>query len=219
MNNVLDFKFSFKLDTGSNYTVVGIDMLDKEIIEYLIKNCTFCNNDSALDATDNKLRMFKLNVCAFYLTPDVCLNNLELFFSPDLHSKAILGMDILSLFEFKYIHEKKQRLGTFYLIEPKKVELELYNDCTKLGKVIKPRNIMLLDDLETTSKYSCLVSIRRTKDEKQLGFVIKDKITSEVKEVSYKELKIFLLKNNVDNVSLTLDNKIKVDDNVNIKYI
>lgn len=80
LNNVLDFKFSFKLDTGSNYTVVGIDMLDKEIIEYLIKNCTFCNNDSALDATGNKLRMFKLNVCAFYLTPDVCLNNLELFF-------------------------------------------------------------------------------------------------------------------------------------------
>ncbi len=43
------------------------------------------------------------------------MDKIKLFFSEDIGNKALLGMDILSLFDFQYLKEKRQNYGTFWI--------------------------------------------------------------------------------------------------------
>ena len=51
----------------------------------------------------------------FRLTDEITLDKIKLFFSEDIGNKALLGMDILSLFDFQYLKEKRQNYGTFWI--------------------------------------------------------------------------------------------------------
>ncbi len=75
----------------------------------------FNRDGVAYDASGTELKLFGYIVENFKLTDDIILDKIKLFFSEDIGSKALLGMDILSLFDFQYLKERRQNYGTFWI--------------------------------------------------------------------------------------------------------
>lgn len=69
----------------------------------------------AYDASGTELKLYGYIVEDFRLTDEITLDKIKLFFSEDIGNKALLGMDILSLFDFQYLKEKRQNYGTFWI--------------------------------------------------------------------------------------------------------
>ena len=69
----------------------------------------------AYDASGTELKLYGYIVENFRLTDEITLDKIKLFFSEDIGNKALLGMDILSLFDFQYLKEKRQNYGTFWI--------------------------------------------------------------------------------------------------------
>lgn len=69
----------------------------------------------AYDASGTELKLYGYIVDNFKLTDEIMLDKIKLFFSEEIGSKALLGMDILSLFDFQYLKEKRQNYGTFWI--------------------------------------------------------------------------------------------------------
>ena len=55
------------------------------------------------------------NVTDFKLTEGIVFDKLKLCFSDDLGEKAVIGMDILGLFEILYLFNDEHCNGSFYL--------------------------------------------------------------------------------------------------------
>ncbi len=70
---------------------------------------------AAYDASGTELKLYGYIVDNFKLTDEIMLDKIKLFFSEEIGSKALLGMDILSLFDFQYLKEKRQNYGTFWI--------------------------------------------------------------------------------------------------------
>ena len=102
-----------KVDTGASYTVIGLDYpgIDRYTNEIMSNNI----NNEAFDASGSKLNLNGYVVENFQLTEDIIIPKLLIFFSKELKDKAILGMDILSLFDFQYLREKRSTNGTFWI--------------------------------------------------------------------------------------------------------
>lgn len=108
-------KLQFKLDTGSPYTIIGLDLLKKNGIDLTkeIEKTGF--QDKLLDASGRNVRIAPYIVKHFHLTEEICLTDVLIYISPDIKERAVLGMDLLSLFDFQYKWERNSMTGTFWI--------------------------------------------------------------------------------------------------------
>ena len=97
-----------KIDTGATYTVIGLE--NSYIKPFKDKILKSSMRGIAYDASGTELKLYGYIVENFRLTDEI-----KLFFSEDIGNKALLGMDILSLFDFQYLKEKRQNYGTFWI--------------------------------------------------------------------------------------------------------
>ena len=106
-------KVTTKIDTGATYTVIGMEnSYIKPFKDKILKSNI---RGTAYDASDTELKLYGYIVENFKLTDEITLDKIKLFFSEDIGNKALLGMDILSLFDFQYLKEKRQNYGTFWI--------------------------------------------------------------------------------------------------------
>lgn len=106
-------KITAKIDTGATYTVIGLE--HKGLIRFKDEIQKSSMRGIAYDASGTELKLYGYVVENFRLTDEIILDKIKLFFSEDIGSKALLGMDILSLFDFQYLKEKRQNYGTFWI--------------------------------------------------------------------------------------------------------
>ena len=133
-----------KVDTGATYTIFGLNnSMFSELAEQ-IQNSTM--RGRAYDASDTELRLYGYVVNDFRLTDDIVIDRIKLFFSADIGDKALLGMDILSLFDFQYLREKHQNYGTFWINNYHEVLKELHT--RKLNKGIDYIDPILIANIE-----------------------------------------------------------------------
>ena len=102
-----------KIDTGATYTVIGLCSDELEGFKNNIMKSSM--RGIAYDASGTELKLYGYIVENFKLTDEITLDKIKLFFSEDVGNKALLGMDILSLFDFQYLKEKRQNYGTFWI--------------------------------------------------------------------------------------------------------
>lgn len=117
----------FKVDTGADYTVIGLDTIQEDSCRDLILNSNlpdarFCT------ASGEVINAKSFVVKDFMLAPEVIIPEIKLHFAESLGKRALLGMDILSLFNFQYIKDVGTHNGTFWLNDPEDSikELEKY---------------------------------------------------------------------------------------------
>ena len=106
-------KVTTKIDTGATYTVIGLE--NKGLIRFKDKILNSNMRGTAYDASGTELKLYGYIVENFRLTDEITLDRIKLFFSEDIGNKALLGMDVLSLFDFQYLKEKRQNYGTFWI--------------------------------------------------------------------------------------------------------
>ena len=102
-----------KIDTGATYTVIGME--NSYIKPFKDKILKSNMRGIAYDASGTELKLYDYIIENFRLTDEITLDKIKLFFSEDIGNKALLGMDILSLFDFQYLKEKRQNYGTFWI--------------------------------------------------------------------------------------------------------
>lgn len=111
--NSKSLKITAKIDTGATYTVIGLE--SSYLKPYKSEIMQSDMRGIAYDASGTQLKLYGYIVEKFRLTDEITLGRIKLFFSEDIGSKALLGMDILSLFDFQYLKEKRQNYGTFWI--------------------------------------------------------------------------------------------------------
>lgn len=137
---------SMKIDTGADYTVIGLtdDCLSEHRKKILQSNMI----GRAYDASGTELKLYGYVVENFRLTDEITFDKIKLFFSENIGSKALLGMDILSLFDFQYLKEKRQNYGTFWINNYDEVLKEL--QAKKLNKDIDYIDPILIANVDDT---------------------------------------------------------------------
>lgn len=102
-----------KVDTGATHTILG---LRNNVLKPFANKITGNNKPiGALTASDEEITLYGYVVNDFWLTQDIIIPKIKLYFSEDIGEKAVLGMDILSLFDFQYLREKRSNNGTFWI--------------------------------------------------------------------------------------------------------
>lgn len=139
-----DIELTVKVDTGASHTVIGL--LNEDIEHYTEKIISSEFNGEAYDASGSKLELKGYVVENFQITEDITIPKILIWFSKDMKDKAVLGMDILSLFDFQYLRDKHSTNGTFwvnnYTPVLKKIERKIANlDIDYLD----PGNIFILE--------------------------------------------------------------------------
>ncbi|MCM1183060.1 MAG: hypothetical protein NC337_06785 [Roseburia sp.] len=104
----------------------------------------------AYDASGTELKLYGYVVENFRLTSDIILDKIKLFFSEDIGDKALLGMDIMSLFDFQYLKERRQNWGTFWINNYEDVLRELNN--RKLNKDMDYIDPVLIANIDNTKQ-------------------------------------------------------------------
>lgn len=134
----------FKVDTGSSCTLVSLDFESMAVVGSEVNKRIDENTIIVYDASDNEIKLSSAVVDNFHLTDEIVFDKLEIFVTNDLHNKAILGMDVLSLFDFQYVQEAGQMIGSFWINN--------YDDAFDRYKAFRtnvgyysPRSILSLD--------------------------------------------------------------------------
>ena len=144
--NNLDINVTLKIDTGSPYTIIGLSKLDsyKKIKNYILDNSEVI--DPIQDASGNAVDLRTFVVENFYLTKDVVFDKVLIYFSDVMNNKAVLGMDIISIFAHSYILDGNNTSGVYWLhsietaierLEKFKSELGYYNPKCVLSTFLK----------------------------------------------------------------------------------
>lgn len=134
----------FKVDTGSSYTVISSDMPNIEHLSLIDDNNII--DTKVYDASDKPIQLYKMAVNDFQLTEDITFKKVEIYITDMLHRKAILGLDMLSLFSFQYLQEPNQIKGTFW-INNYEQSMKRYKDwIDKNDNCLCPRNIMVIEE-------------------------------------------------------------------------
>lgn len=139
-----DVDIEVKVDTGSPYTIIGTRnrKLGDDIKES-IEKMDNSNETVAEDASGSEVRLKEVIVEKFMLTEDIIFPKIRIFFSEDIGEKAVLGMDILSLFDFQYIRNDK----TFYIYYANNYLEDIKRNSTnKEDDYINPDKIGLIDN-------------------------------------------------------------------------
>lgn len=148
---------SFKVDTGASYTIVSLDntQLSNEQIRIIRQKGTVIKG-GAFDASDNEIELIAYTIENFKLTSEIIIPRMLIYFTDKLKKKAILGMDILSLFEFQYRHEKHQLIGTFWIINYEQ-DIKRLSKYIKTDGYINPRGVMLIEKINSNTKHRTVV--------------------------------------------------------------
>ena len=111
----------------------------------------------------------------------IIIPKLLIFFSKELKDKAILGMDILSLFDFQYLREKRSTNGTFWINN--------YQDV--LDNISKRMLNQELDYLDPSLILSIVIEDTNKNDVK---FTLQDAMAAYINKKISKNTKLFLWK-------------------------
>lgn len=114
-----------KVDTGATYTVFGLENKRLDTFAGAITKSDMIGK--AYDVSGTELKLYGYIVDNFRLTDDIVINKIKVYFSEDIGDKALLGMDILSLFDFQYLKERRQNWGTFWINN----HIDALNEMTK----------------------------------------------------------------------------------------
>lgn len=136
----------FKFDTGACYTIIGLN--NESILPFVkyIEENMLDEKEPVKDATNSSIHVSSLEVYDFCLTKDIIIPKLTIYFSKELGEKCILGLDILSLFEFNYEWERHQTIGTFW-VRNYEYALRRINEYFENTGNTSPRTILLLDEV------------------------------------------------------------------------
>lgn len=138
----------FKIDTGASYTVVGLS--NECVTRFKDKILRTGLKGTAYDASDSTLNLKGIVVQNFEVADRVTIPELLIFFSEELGTKAVLGMDILSLFNFQYVQERGYNCGTFWLNNPEESLDKMLLNMKKKGlSYIDPVNILEIDNIDS----------------------------------------------------------------------
>lgn len=156
-----------KVDTGATYTIIGTEIAgflqfkDEIMHNYIAKG-------KAYDASDNDLDIYAYKVSNFKLSDDIIFPEVLINFSEKLGKKAVVGMDILSLFNFSYIKDPIGSNGHFEVFNYNEVLEKLYSSkvYNDLG-YIRPDMVLLLDDAPQSSKEKSQLSTKKGKYTKE----------------------------------------------------
>lgn len=148
-----------KVDTGATYTVIGTYNTKIEKWRDIINKSNIVGK--AYDASNTEINLRGYILSNFRLTKDIIFPKIKIFFSDTLGDRAVLGMDILSLFDFQYRHEKGNMIGTFWINN-----YEEY--LQKINNILKKKNldyldaeqIFLLDNFESENKNSIRYTVQ-----------------------------------------------------------
>lgn len=139
-------RIPMKVDTGAAYTIVGTNM--DSIRDY--KKEIMTKGESrrkAYDASNTELNLYAYDVRNFRLTKDIIFPKLQIHFSEELGKRAVLGMDMLSLFNFSYRLDNRGSNGVFAIHNYQTtMEKLLKSNLYKEYGYIRPDMVLLLDD-------------------------------------------------------------------------
>lgn len=112
--NELKLMHTVKVDTGASHTVISLNEINNKcIIDEIIENGV--KEESLFAATGGEINIFSYIVDELALTEEIVFPcKIKIFFSDNI-KRSVLGMDILSLFDFQYLKEPKQIKGTFWI--------------------------------------------------------------------------------------------------------
>lgn len=140
-----------KVDTGASHTIVGTEF-------DAIKNhkreiwTNYLHEDDVYDAQGKPLKVYAYKVSQFKLTEDIIFPKIQIWFSDQLKEKAVLGMDVLSLFNFKYTLDKHSSNGTFEIIDyPTTMKKLLESQSYENKGFIMPGGVFTINDTPQTS--------------------------------------------------------------------
>lgn len=114
-------RLPFLVDTGSPVTIVSIpsNINNKVKLSNLLDKGN--GTETYYSLLHEEIKVVGGVVKDFMLTRDVCIPEIKLHFTDMLEDKCILGMDILSYFEFEYIKDSgSSHSGSIWLTNPKK---------------------------------------------------------------------------------------------------
>ena len=124
--------------------------MDDSLLEYREKILQSSMIGRAYDASGTELKLYGYVVEKFRLTDEIVIDKIKLFFTEDIGNKALLGMDILSLFDFQYLKEKRQNYGTFWIDNYDKALKEL--QARKLNRDIDYIDPILIANIDEIRK-------------------------------------------------------------------
>jgi len=141
-----------KIDTGATYTVIGTCNTKIEKWRNIINASDI--RRTAYDASNKPIDLRGYILSNFRLTKDIIFPKIRIFFSDELGDRAVLGMDILSLFDFQYKQEKGNMLGTFWINNWESHMEKIYGILKRKHlDYLDTEQIFLLDEVEVSSKY------------------------------------------------------------------
>lgn len=150
-------RVEMKVDTGASHTIIGTEIANLcEELKVDLGHIPINNNRRPEDISGTEINIKECILDNFRLTSEIIFPSIKLLFSDDIHDKAVLGMDILSLFDFQYKHEKGNMLGTFW-INNYEEHLQKINNILKRKNLdyVDVEQIFLLDESEKKSvKYT-----------------------------------------------------------------
>jgi len=112
--NELKLMHTVKVDTGASYTVISLNEINNRYIINEIKT-KGVKEKSLFSATNTPINIFSYIVDELTLTEKIVFPcKVKIFFSDNI-TRSVLGMDILSLFDFQYLKEPRQIKGTFWI--------------------------------------------------------------------------------------------------------
>lgn len=142
-------EIEFKIDTGSPHTILGTEC--EGICEKLVK---YHNNDKTKseyveNVSGESVTIKPCIVDELSLTEDIIIPKIKIFISGDIHKKAVLGMDILSLFDFHYVRKDK----TIYLCYTDHYIQDLFSQMVNNDlNYLDPDLIADVDSIKTDNK-------------------------------------------------------------------
>ncbi len=101
-----------RIDTGATKTIIGIDLLRKSIPNIDDLYLKFQEEKTVFAANDKEIYIRSAVVRNFQITDEIKIEKIKIYFSDNIGNRALLGMDILSLFTFMY--SDKDRLFTIH---------------------------------------------------------------------------------------------------------
>lgn len=147
--SMFDIKYGIeaKVDTGASYTIIGLDCIQDDRVRHPIMHSDI--NGKAYDASGTELSLKGIIVDSFEFANGITLPKLLVFFSEDMRNRAVLGMDILSLFDFQYKRDCGVHRGTFWVNNAEDVLDEIkYKMLSSNLEYINPGEIFVLSDAE-----------------------------------------------------------------------
>lgn len=164
-----DVDIEVKVDTGSPYTIIGTG--NRKLgdgIKESIKKIDNLIEKPPEDASGSPVHLKEVIVEWFMLTEDIIFPKIRIFFSDDIGEKAILGMDILSLFDFQYIRKEK----TFYIHYPNNYLDDIKERSTnKEDNYINPDKIALIDNDNVENNQSSKNHQEYTQQDLEANFI------------------------------------------------